>query len=581
MRTLGPIVLSFGIALWGGSPSRAQEADVANLIAALDGESRTDAVDTLARLGPRAKTAVPALTKALADEDVEVRWRSARALGAMGGAAAAAVPSLVEHLADPEAAVRAQSAAALGKIGVKDAAAVTALTKVVADPEPRVRRSAIQALVRAKPDPKVLIPLLLSVVEDSQPEVAMPAMAALADMGEQAVVPLVASMKDRKARYWAALVLAELGPKAKAAVPALQKLTDDAEPEVRMQALITLGQIGPAAASAVPAMTKALEAPEPAVRYGAAFALGKLKAQDAAPALEALVDSKDPTLQLVASWAIARINPKNPMAVARAIDAITDSIRSDDPQLSRTAARALAELDVPAETIEPAIRAALDEMDPTVLEHVMDALAAVGEKAVPVLVAGLKDPKQRDPAIRALGRIGPAAQAAVPALAALVSSADLVVVRDAAAALGAIGPSASKAVPSITALLGKSDSSVGYAAAIALGKIGPAAKSAVPQLLKQINAKEPLLTVASVWAVRRLDPGNKTVAPAAVPVLTGALASKQEIMRAQAAAALGDLGPAARDAIPALKKLSDDPQAEVRRAATDALAKIQGTRAGQ
>ena len=40
---------------------------------------------------------------------------------------------------------------------------------------------------------------------------------------------------------------------------------------------------------------------------------------------------------------------------------------------------------------------------------------------------------------------------------------------------------------------------------------------------------------------------------------------------------LGDLGPEARDAVPLLKKMLDDPHEDVRKTATEALAKIQGT----
>jgi HEAT repeat protein len=100
----------------------------------------------------------------------------------------------------------------------------------------------------------------------------------------------------------------------------------------------------------------------------------------------------------------------------------------------------------------------------------------------------------------------------------------------------------------------------------------------VPALQKQIG-KEPMISIASVWAIKRIDPANRSLAPAAVPVLNKLVTAKDEILRVQAAGALGDLGPEARDAVPALKKLLDDPNEEVRRTAADSLAKIQGTAA--
>ena len=256
---------------------------------------------------------------------------------------------------------------------------------------------------RLQPDRKLLIPALTQILEDSKPEAAITAMSEIADIGEQAVPGLVEALLNKQARHWATVVLGEIGPKAASAVPALEKLVADEDPEVRMQALIALGQIGSAAEPAVPAIIAALKDDEPAVRYGAEFALGKLRATEAAGDLEKLTTSTDPTLKLVATWAIARIHPDDATAVRQAMEVIADGIRSDDPQLSRIAAKALAEVDASSQAITPAIRAALDEMDPTVIEHVMEALATVGAKAVPVLTAAMKDAKTRGAAIRAFG----------------------------------------------------------------------------------------------------------------------------------------------------------------------------------
>ena len=185
-------------------------------------------------------------------------WRSARALGSIGRDAASAVPTLTKHLGDKEPAMRTQCVAALGKIGVSDEMTITAMSKCVVDDEAHVQRAAIQALQRLKPDPKVIIPSLLTVMHDAQPDVAMSAMAALSDMGETAVPALVDSLSNKASRHWAAVVLAEIGPKASAAATPLAGLVKDPEPEVRMQALIALGQIGGTAVKpAIPAIIEA------------------------------------------------------------------------------------------------------------------------------------------------------------------------------------------------------------------------------------------------------------------------------------------------------------------------------------
>jgi len=593
MRRLGPIAVFACCALAGlpfasaqpkAAPKAAAPAAKAapqktaeEWMAELDGPMHLEAIDSLARMGATAKVAVPKLTRLLDSSDDQARWRSARALGAMGSAAESAVPVLLKHLGAPEseAPVRAQSAAALGKIGVKSDEVLNTLVLSVGDPEVHVRHAAIEALRRLGPEPSMLIPVFTQVLNDSHPDVAVRAMAALADIGEAAVPALIEATKEPKARHWATVVLAEMGPKAAPAVSALEKLAMDPEPEVRMQALIALGQIGDAAKPAIPTILKGLTAEEQGVRYGAIFALGKLRSEEAFVDLEKMVDTKDPILHLIDAWALARIHPNDPVCIRRAIDSIVQGLESDDPQLSRTAVRALAEANFSPEEMTPAVRAALDEIDPTVLEHVLMALSDLGEKAVPMLTKAINDPKTRDAAIRALARIGPEAKGAVPILITMLADKNPLVVADAATALARIGPDAASGAAALTALLSNADMEVRSAATNALGTIGAPAKAAVPALLKQVSGPEPMLVVASVWSIRRIEPENRALAPVATPILVKMLASDKPQIRYQAAAALADLGPPARAALPSLTKLLEDSDEHVRAMAGTALSRIQ------
>jgi HEAT repeat protein len=54
-----------------------------------------------------------------------------------------------------------------------------------------------------------------------------------------------------------------MGQDAAAAAPALTRLLDDPDPQVRKAAIRTLGQIGPAAEEAVPALVQTLLEPVP------------------------------------------------------------------------------------------------------------------------------------------------------------------------------------------------------------------------------------------------------------------------------------------------------------------------------
>lgn len=86
-----------------------------------------------------------------------------------------------------------------------------------------------------------------------------------------------------------------------------------------------------------------------------------------------------------------------------------------------------------------------------VRETAADALARIGDAAVPSLVETLQDPDRevRAQAARALARMGPRAEPAIPALIAALKDSDKEVRMGAARALGQIGPPAAEAVPDL------------------------------------------------------------------------------------------------------------------------------------
>jgi HEAT repeat protein len=61
----------------------------------------------------------------------------------------------------------------------------------------------------------------------------------------------------------------------------------------------------------------------------------------------------------------------------------------------------------------------------------------------------------------------------------------------------------------------------------------------------------------------------------AVPALVKTLAHSDDVLRRQAAAALGRIGPAAREALPALRKARQDEARIVRESATEAIPLIE------
>jgi HEAT repeat protein len=114
------------------------------------------------------------------------------------------------------------------------------------------------------------------------------------------------------------------------------------------------------------------------------------------------------------------------------------------------------------------------------------------------------DPTAQAQGALGLGKLGPAAAPAVPALIDALESPALLVRQNAALALGDIGPDARAAVPSLTSSLADPEWQVRRAAAVALGMIGPEAKPA-EKALEQLTAdKNSLVQKAAREALSKI-----------------------------------------------------------------------------
>jgi HEAT repeat protein len=176
-----------------------------------------------------------------------------------------------------------------------------------------------------------------------------------------------------------------------------------------------------------------------------------------------------------------------------------------------------------------------------------------GKRSVADLVADLKKGEaDRERAFRELEALGTKAEAAVPALAELLSSKDEYARLNATLVLGKIGrPS----VAPLSKALASGDEEVRFYGAWGLGLVGPAAKGAAPDLVRALADKSAQVRRKAAYALGRVDPEPDAAAAA----LVGALEDADADVRTAAAAALVPLGKAA---VPALvKALQGDKQA--------------------
>lgn len=302
------------------------------------------------------------------------------------------------------------------------------------------------------------------------------------------------------------------------------------------------------------------------------------------------------------------------------LDALLAELESPDDEVRAEALRALARLGPGAEPAIPRLEAMLARLSgpgvsasrvSRLSSEAVDTLAAIGEKALPVLEslalrsdletaeravlavgalspelleravpwlvkvvnhrrgeAGLFDGANvRESAAAVLGRVGHLAAAP---LVALVQCGEGKVCIEVALALGAVGEAGAPAVPWLVELLRRTEERESWKLLRVFGQIGPRAREAVPLLIEHLEVRWPdVHRQMAAEALGRIGPE----AAAAVPALTAILAGGQAgaSVAGEAASALGRIGPAAREALPALEACLEHPDPYVRSKAQAAL----------
>ncbi|MSU77412.1 MAG: HEAT repeat domain-containing protein [Gemmataceae bacterium] len=181
-------------------------------------EARRQAIDELAKIGPKAEPAIPRLAKLLEDDH-----NGTYALDALVSIGVASVPALTDVLANSKNGnARRWAAVALGEIAPKaKQTSIPALAAALTDPDRSVRSYSAKSLSNFRADAKPALAALVKVLDDEYVE----------------------------ARQHAALALGHIGPDAKPARDALTKALGDKSYIVQLHAAWALERIGPEAKS--------------------------------------------------------------------------------------------------------------------------------------------------------------------------------------------------------------------------------------------------------------------------------------------------------------------------------------------
>lgn len=278
--------------------------------------------------------------------------------------------------------------------------------------------------------------------------------------------------------------LGELAAQGADYAPALAELLNDADPKLRLFAAknLSYGPLTPE--TPIQPFVDRLHDDDESVRLYAMYSLANFahlhaglsgEEEDAVAALSSIVRvDGSPDAREVAATALGEFGKKSESAML----ALRAAMHDEELAVRMRAAWALSGLDaIPNEQAIGAFAYGLESEDREVVRAAVCFLQEMKEVASPVALKLAQllqhdDPEVRGEVARALGEIGPSAQAAIPAL--------------------------------IVCLEEDPNHSVRHHAAEALGRMGPLANDAVPVLRQEISEAGPISTTAAA-AISRIE----------------------------------------------------------------------------
>jgi HEAT repeat protein len=562
---------------------------------------RAEVVMSLGRIGPDAEAAVLALIPLLNDGSERLGREVSLALGRIGNAAA---NPLIAASANKEVVVRARAVEGLGYLSATNSQVHQAVVRCAQDEAPRVRAAALKSLRRLKLPDETLVPIVkenlhhkdeqvrLAVVDllverrallaKLAPElgalltsendgIARHAAFLLGKIGSNAAPRLLDALRQKNSRIdQIAEALAQIG---RPAVSLLDGAIKTPEPRVRRGAALALGQIRPVASATVQNLTAGLADPDPDVKLACLTAIGYLgpRASECVPAVRGMLQDKSAEIRIQAIQILSVSGARD----VRLLDDLIALVNDVDARVQRRSIDTIRSLGPAGRKALPVVSGKLNSTHPEVRLAAAEMIGSHGSgsaEAVPALTSLLDDPspKLRTIAAQTLGKLGKVAQPALPRLTPLLA-AEQVEVREAATlTLGSLELDAEVIRPHLAKALRDKAPEVRRAATRAIQRFGPQGAIFVPDIILLAESKDNLRSVERM--LRRFERTGPDVR--SLPELVKQLDHKQDSVRLLAIKFLGLLGPSAKDAIPALERMSKDPSAEIRKQAEAASKQI-------
>lgn len=552
--------------------------DLIDAVDDVDDQVAADAITAVGNFGEAGAPAVDALIAVLTSDKLRERHRTAaETLGKIGEAATPAIPHLQEWIGEfiPE-----EVTIALGRLG--DVESLMKLTESNVDNDRSAGASGLGAVF---PTTDIIVARLASLLDDD----------------------------DLYVRASAARALCHAHPTSDATLAALKKALQDARAEVRERAALGLSHLDPKTDAATQLVLEAVEHDDDSVRRYAASALSEFQgnAKQRLLALLTAAADDDPVLNSNAEFSITQSTDEFFPVL---FDVLAD--READERIRATATKLLgwmsnedeervqqvltARLNDRTETVSVRATAAaifntleIEHVDkfPALLEGLRSGSTIKVRELCAIHLGELRDPRGIDLLIESLasqdgdvamhattavGRIGPPAAAAVPALCRFVEDEECMFRGQAAESLGVIGLRGELSVPLLLKVLDDESYHLREKAAGSLGSIVRESKieatEVVTGLIRVLESddEDPIRRAA----IDSLAAIGEPAAPA-VSHLTKAIADEDWQLRSKAILALAKIGEASRSAIPSIIKAVSDEEPAVRSDAVGALGDLQ------